>query len=336
MRMFWMFVLATTLGISARAQEPAAAPAPTNQGPRILVEEPSFDFGTADSSQTIEHTFTVKNVGDTSLEISNVRPSCGCTVANITERTVPPGGETKVTARLSLQGRMGQQNKTITVESNDPQQPQVQLLLRGNVANLIELRPDRVIFNQMGPRDTVSQAVDIVATGPDTKFKIVSVASQTSNFTATADAIEEGRQYRITVTTQGELPVGALYGTVRVVTDHPARQVIDIPVSTMVVGELVVAPTDIVLARQPDQAVTRFIVIRPGSVPQFTIDKIEPPTPDIKVQVYPFAENGFRIQLDNIVATESLNGQAVRITTSAPAMKEILVPFRVVEPGQPM
>jgi hypothetical protein len=330
-------VLALLLHGGAFAQEPAApaAPAPAAAAPRIACDEPAFNFGTADSSQTIEHTYTLKNVGDTTLEISNVRPSCGCTVANISERSVPPGGETKVTARLSLQGRMGQQHKSITVESNDPQQPQFTLTMNGLVANTIELRPDRVIFNQMGPRDVVTQSVELVAAA-GTSFKIVSVTPQTPNFAATVETLQEGTHYRLNVTPQGELPVGALYGSVRVVTDNPARQLIDVPVSTMVVGELIVAPNEIVLARQPDQPVTRFIVIRPGSIPKFEVEKIDPPNKDIKVQIYPFAENGYRIQLDNIIATDALNGQFVQITTTAPGMHELKVPFKVVEPGQPM
>jgi hypothetical protein len=240
-----------------------------------------------------------------------------------------------VTARLSLQGRMGQQHKTITVESNDPQQPQFTLTLQGNVANAVEVKPDRVIFNQMSPDQSVTQAVEL-AGAAGTSFKVLSVESQSENFKAELETVDEGHTYRIVVTTQGQLPVGALYGNIRVTTDNPARQNIDIPVSTMVVGELIVAPNEIVLARQPQEAVTRFIVIRPGSLQKFEVEKIEPPSDSIAVKVFPFAENGFRIELDNIVANDLLNGQSVRITTTAPSMHEIMVPFRIVEPGQPM
>jgi hypothetical protein len=187
----------------------------------------------------------------------------------------------------------------------------------------------------MGPQETATQVVEVIGAA-GTFFKVLSVESQAANFAAALETVEEGHSYRITVTTQGQLPVGALYGNIHVTTDNPARQVIEIPVSTMVVGELIVAPNEIVLARQPEQAVTRFIVIRPGSLQKFDVEKIEPPSQDIAVKIFPFAENGFRIELDNIVANDALNGQSVRITTSASSMREINVPFRVVEPGQPM
>ena len=332
---FTVFAAALTLGLlSARAED--VPPVTVEHAPKITCDAPSYDFGSADSSQTIEHTFVLKNEGDLTLEISNVKPSCGCTVANISERSVPPGGETKVTARLALQGRTGQQHKSITVESNDPKQPQFILTMQGAVGSIIDVRPPSVIFGELGPNSIVTQFVDIAATGPVT-FKVTQAESMSPNFAVELSTLEENKLYRVTITTKGQLPSGALYGNVRVTTDLPARQVIDIPVSTMVVGALIVAPQEIVLAQQ-EQPVTRYIVIRPGMIKQFQIEKVQAPNEQIKSQVFPFGENGFRIQIDNIVATEDLNGQAIHVKTTAEGMTDVAIPLRVMAtpaPGQP-
>ena len=333
-----VFLAALSVGLLSTRAEDAASPPPAvtvEHAPRLVCDEPSFDFGSADASQTIEHTYVLKNTGDLTLEISNVKPSCGCTVANISERSVQPGAETKVTARLALQGRSGQQHKSITVESNDPKQPQFILTLQGNVGSVIEVRPPSVVFGEVGPSTVVTQVVDVAGTGPD-RFKIVSATSMASNFAVAVETLEDGKLYRLTITTQGELPPGALYGNVRVMTDLPARQTIDIPVSTMVIGDLIVAPQEIVLAQQ-DQPVTRYVVIRPGMVKQFQIEKVEAPDSKITSQVFPFGENGFRIQLDNIVASGELAGKSIHVMTSAAGMKDVAIPFRIVATpqGQP-
>ena len=87
-------------------------------GPRISCDEQVFNFGTVDSQNAIEHTFVLKNIGDTTLEISDVRAACGCTVANISSKSVAPGETSQLTARLNLQGRSGPQSKSITINSN--------------------------------------------------------------------------------------------------------------------------------------------------------------------------------------------------------------------------
>ena len=332
---FTVLLSVLALGLlSAHAED--APPVSVEHAPKLVCEAPSHDFGTADSSQTIEHTYVLKNAGDLTLEISNVKPSCGCTVANISEKSVPPGGETKVTARLALQGRTGQQHKSITVESNDPKQPQFVLSLQGNVGSVIDVRPPSVIFGELGPDSVVTQFVDIAASGPDT-FKLTNAESLSPNFAVRYETLEEGKLYRVTITTQGKLPAGALYGNVRVTTDLPARQIIDIPVSTMVIGALIVAPQEIVLAQQ-EQPVTRYIVIRPGTAKQFQIERVEVPDGRITSQVFPFGDNGFRIQLDNIVASPALNGQSVHVKTTAEGLADISIPLRVMAPpaqGQP-
>jgi hypothetical protein len=332
---FTVFVAALTLGLlSAAAEE--APPVTVEHAPKLVCNEPSYDFGTADSSQTIEHTYIIKNEGDLTLEISNVKPSCGCTVANISERSVAPGAETKVTARLALQGRSGQQHKSITVESNDPKQPQFILSLQGNIGNTVDIKPPSVIFGEVGQNSVVTQFVDIAATGPVT-FKVTQVESMSPNFAAQLSTLEENKLYRVTITTQGQLPAGALYGNVRVTTDLATRPVFDIPVSTMVVGALIVAPQEIVLAQQ-DQPVTRYVVVRPGMVKQFQVEKVEAPDERMTSQVFPFGDNGFRIQIDNIVASADLNGKSVHVKTSAEGMTDVAIPLRVVAApvaGQP-
>jgi len=43
-------------------------------GPRIYIEEPTFDAKEINSAEYFEHTFKVVNRGDSTLEISDVKP----------------------------------------------------------------------------------------------------------------------------------------------------------------------------------------------------------------------------------------------------------------------
>jgi hypothetical protein len=309
------------------AAEAPAAPAPA---PHIACDAPNFNFGSADASQSVEHEYVLRNTGNLTLEISQVRPSCGCTVANISEKSVPPGAESRVTARLSLQGRTGHQHKTIVVESNDPQQPQLMLTMEGDVATPVAVQPERVIFGQIGP-DANTTSVVMVTSSADA-FHINSVESGSTTFKATSETVEEGKQYRILVSTQPPLPPGGISGSIRVSTDHPGRPFFEIPVAAAVLSEIMVAPQELIINAPAGQTVSQFVVVRPGSGHPFSVSEVFPPDPSIQVDIQPFGADGYRISLQNITVSPELNGKVVRITTSSESMHEILVPFRVNVP----
>src|SRR5262249_6969432 len=90
------FVLACKLASSAEPQ-PAAllsatAESPTtNSGPTIKCEELLYDFGKVDAGTLVKHEYMFTNIGNQTLVVSNVQPSCGCTTAGAWDKVVEPG-----------------------------------------------------------------------------------------------------------------------------------------------------------------------------------------------------------------------------------------------------
>lgn len=85
---------------------------------KLAFKTEKFDLGKVEEGKvlTIDYEFT--NTGNVPVAISNVQPSCGCTTPNWTKEPVMPGKTGKVTASFGTQGRVGFQNKTVTVLSN--------------------------------------------------------------------------------------------------------------------------------------------------------------------------------------------------------------------------
>jgi hypothetical protein len=130
-------------------------------GPGIYLEEPVFDAKEIKASEYIEHTFKVFNKGDSSLKITNVKTSCGCTAVSF-DKTVSPGGEGKITLKIKIKGISGQINKTATVYSNDPNSQGEVLTVKASIRESIMLSPRRVRFK--GEEGTVqTQSVEITA-----------------------------------------------------------------------------------------------------------------------------------------------------------------------------
>ena len=52
------------------------------------------------------------------LIITNVKPSCGCTTPEYTKEAIAPGASGEIKFEFNSAGRVGVQNKSITVKSN--------------------------------------------------------------------------------------------------------------------------------------------------------------------------------------------------------------------------
>ena len=87
-------------------------------GPVITFAEASHDFGDIHQGDKVEHTFNFENTGTEPLIISNVQVTCGCTASKWPREPIPPGQESSITITFNSAGKMGRQNKIITVISN--------------------------------------------------------------------------------------------------------------------------------------------------------------------------------------------------------------------------
>src|SRR5512135_2722482 len=112
----------------ARAEDAAAPPVP-----HVEVTPLTIDFGNIDDATKSKAVFTIKNTGNAELDIIDVRPTCGCTVANLSSRKIPPGGQATLEAVYDPHNASGAVHRYINVRTNDPK---VQALSLGITANV--------------------------------------------------------------------------------------------------------------------------------------------------------------------------------------------------------
>jgi cytochrome c5 len=101
--------------------------------PRIVFDKTEFDFGVLIQGATAQHDFSFQNLGEDPLEIQALNSSCGCTAALATEKIIPPGGKSSIRVTYDSHGKVGEVQKNVRVQTNDPQSPVIQLVIRGLV-----------------------------------------------------------------------------------------------------------------------------------------------------------------------------------------------------------
>jgi len=96
-------------------------------GPRIHFDHTEFHFGRVVQGKIVETQFPLTNVGDADLVLKEATTPCGCT-AVLPEKTVlAPGESSRIDVTYDSSARSGEVERIITVRSNDPVEPVVEL-----------------------------------------------------------------------------------------------------------------------------------------------------------------------------------------------------------------
>jgi hypothetical protein len=91
----------------------------SGDGAIIAWEKSTQDFGYIVQGDKVEYTFRFTNAGNKDLVITNVEVTCGCTTPKGWPRDpIPPGEKGELTVAFNSNGKVGKQNKVVTVTSN--------------------------------------------------------------------------------------------------------------------------------------------------------------------------------------------------------------------------
>jgi hypothetical protein len=223
--------------------------------PRAVPIDPIKDFGTVAKGETLVHEFGIQNKGSAPLEVTEVRPACGCTVVEF-QRTIAPGAIGRIQAAVRTDNYAGPISKSIAVFTNDAENPKLQLTVRAEVKPYIKVIPGFARFNYVKeePIGVVAQSLWAEEGGD---LAIVSVKSpydhlEVSCREATEDELHpqgRGRQWRLEIALDPESPVGALSDYVEIEVDHPKQKTVRIPISGFVRPRQHVTPPEVDLGQ---------------------------------------------------------------------------------------
>ena len=285
-----VFVLALGIGPLVADQAETSAPA-------ALALETIKDFGAVNKGQRITHEFQIRNDGDAVLQITDVRPSCGCTVAEY-DKTVAPGATGKVKATVDTRNFKGGIAKAVRVFTNDAANPQIDLVIKANVKSQIEVSPGYARFIAVHGEPN-AKSVQRVWSKEKPDLKILDAKSpyphvKVSYAEATVDEREggvSGSQWRVTVELDTDAPVGPMADYIDVTTDHPERQTIRIPVSGFVRPVLSVTPRVADFGRREvSEPQTASLEIRNMSKSAVELDEVSTDIEGIQAEIEPLEE----------------------------------------------
>ncbi len=141
--------------------------------------------------------FKYENKTDKPIQIKNVRSSCGCTVASLKKNDVQPGESGEVTATFDIGNRTGQQQKSITIETDYLPEPVTNLVLKAKIADVLQIQP-AFVFWENG-EDPKPKTITVKA-GKDIKVTKLDVTSSSPDFTTKVENGKEAGEFIVKVT----------------------------------------------------------------------------------------------------------------------------------------
>jgi hypothetical protein len=329
----------------AAAQQPqppaAAQKAPEGPQPVIDMVEKIKDFGTVPKGDKIRATFDVRNTGKAPLEITQVRPTCGCTVASF-DRTIPPGGTGKIAAEVDTTGFSGPISKAVLVFSNDPATPQVNLVIKADVRAFIEVLPrPLIIFRNVLQGEPASERLVLLsADGSD--FKVESAEASGGTYQLVYKELGEkeripdrkGSQWELTVTVPANAPEGMLNQKIVVKTTAAKAPEVTINVTGAVRPVVQVIPPQVNFGTVAGDALVgqNFLVVNNRQGAELQLSEVKVDNPNFATEVIPL-QAGQRYQVAVSMKAGVPKGAqkaTVKISTSDPLRKLIEVPIQAV------
>ncbi len=99
--------------------------------PEIRFVDTVHDFGTIREGEQVVYEYRFTNTGKAPLLVAGTQTSCGCTASEYPREPIAPGASAAIKVKFDSQGKPGIQQKKITVSTNAPYTPVLQI--KGNV-----------------------------------------------------------------------------------------------------------------------------------------------------------------------------------------------------------
>jgi len=314
----------------ASAASAAAAAGSAATQPKAVAVSPIKDVGSVPKGDKITQDFEIRNDGNAALVITDVKPACGCTVANY-DRTIPPGKSGKVHVVVDTANFTGPVAKGVTVFTNDASNPQVELTVRAKIEPYVAVKPGFARYTIVKDEAKEGTIVQTLYAPDGSPMDIVKVDSPWPYLAVSFREAQEGerladvdakvKQWRVETKLSSDAPVGPLAGYVTVHTNHAKQKLVEIPVSGFVRPVLAVTPPRAdfgqIDVKEPQR---RVLDVKNFATEPIKVIGVDPPGQGIEAKIEPLEEGReytVRLTLNSGMAKGPFHGK-LTIHTDSP------------------
>ena len=161
----------------------------------------------------------------------------------LTDTDIPPGGEGKIEVTFDSSHKKGQQKKSITVESNDPQNPRASLNISALVEIVFGFDEYSLDMGKIRKGQSVSKTATLVVKDPST-IGAIQFTSSSPYISAKVLDIPTAANGRLSVEISGtsDMPVGRISATITGRAGDSSASKATLQIKGAIVGNLDISP----------------------------------------------------------------------------------------------
>ena len=326
-----------TCGAAETKDSASPAENAKTSGPRIQFATNVFDFGKVDSGQVVRHDFVFTNVGTATLEITDVRPGCGCTTAGSWDKKVEPGKTGIIPLQFNSTNFGGAVAKSATVTCNDPGQTNVVLHIRGTVWKPIDITPMMAVFNVSSETPTNETRIVRIVNNLEEPVTLSDLQCTNRSFQAELKTVREGKEFELHITAVPPFSSSPIITPVSLKTSSPKMPTINVSAYVMVQQPVTVMPTQIMLPAGPlTNAMHPVVSIRNTGTNSLVLSEPSVNIPGAEVRVQETQPGRFfNLTVDFPVGFQVKADQKVEVTVKSNHPKFPLITVPVFQPKPP-
>jgi hypothetical protein len=291
-----------------------------------LLSERSHDFGAVARASKQEYIFEFKNPLDSTLFLTAVRTSCGCTKPTVLTPVVKPGEIAKVHAKYDTIGHKGERSATVTLSLRRDQPfveySEVQFLVKGKIRQDVVTSPGEIIFGEVLRGETAQRTMKVMYAG-DPRWRIVDVRSSNPNLSVKANQTQRNSQsgrvdYELVITLREGQPIGTFSDELLLITNDVRNQNLPINTSGRIKPIVETSPIQLGLISK-GQDVKKRLILR--GVRAFRVTDVIP--------------HDNRIRFDEVEGEKSLHILEYAVDTTEVGLIHGEITIKTSDPDQP-
>lgn len=189
-------------------------------GTKIAIDgEKIINIGTFPAKEQCAGTFKLVNKGDEVLKVKKIHKTCGCTVDKLDKKELKPSEFAILTVAIKPESISGPFSKAIYVESNDPKQRLLRLMVSGHAVPLLKVFPKEYLY--MGTLQ-VGKATDYTfVLEPTQKNVKISAKVKDANFPVSVKMEPNAAKYNLKIQATPDKPQALLKAEIEVIPIEP-------------------------------------------------------------------------------------------------------------------
>ena len=275
----------------------------------------THDFGDVPHGTLCVHKFTITNIYETPMQITDVRKSCSCLDYVPMTKVLQPNDTAEFTVTMNAAKFVGHNAQTFYVTFGPKFVSVAAVRVSATSRTDVSVGPGAVTFGTIPQGTRPSQSVQVKYSGRSRDWRITEAVQGGQPFDVRFSEVSRGgplrggAEYQVEVTLNANAAPGPLAEQITLKTNDPTNPLIQIGVTGTVAAPLEMSPGRVRLEAKVGESATQRVLVRAAK--PFKVVAVDGATDDLSVEL-PVSPAALPVQVITVTFAPKVPGTATR------------------------